>query len=255
MACRRSSKRTVQHLVNSNPHSENRYSTKPCQYSVETLFESRNNLSNTARVSISELYQLKPIAFRWTGTSSAHDQLFFGVSWRVRANELGEITRGVEIDWIDVHYHAYPHLLSRHGQKSWSQSVRWSILAATGHPKCAAVLVKNLLHMVGIITNGASIANDNTQLGVMRHDIEMVKVYTLYTQYIKILRKMAAMKTMATVKSYEKRMRRTTASQTSKTGTTRTTCSSPSTTPMTTLTHGTPTIAWCTCIETIFVHS
>ena len=64
-------------LVNSNPHSENRYSTKPCQYSVETLFESRNNLSNTARVSISELYQLKPIAFRWTGTSSAHDQLFF----------------------------------------------------------------------------------------------------------------------------------------------------------------------------------
>ena len=72
-----------------------------------------------------------------------------------------------------------------------------------------------------------------------------------------------------TAKFYEKWLRRkqwlrwramrtsvrwTTASQT-KTGTTRTTCSSPSTTPVTTLTHGTPTIAWCTCIETarIFV--
>ena len=47
------------------------------EYSVETLFESRNNLSNTARVSVSELYQMKPIAFRWTGASSTHDQLFF----------------------------------------------------------------------------------------------------------------------------------------------------------------------------------
>ena len=34
------------------------------------------------------------------------------------------------------------------------ESVRWSISAATGHPKCAAALVKNLLHMVGIITDG-----------------------------------------------------------------------------------------------------
>ena len=58
------------------------------EYSVETLFESRNNLSNTARVSVSELYQLKPTAFRWTGTSSTHDQpfFFFGVSWKIRAN-------------------------------------------------------------------------------------------------------------------------------------------------------------------------
>ena len=47
------------------------------EYSVETLFESRNNLRNTARVSVSELYQMKPIVFRWTGTSSTHDQLFF----------------------------------------------------------------------------------------------------------------------------------------------------------------------------------
>ena len=44
-------------------------------------------------------------------------------------------------------------------------------------------------------------------------------------------------------------VRWTTASSQTKTGTTRTTSSSPSTTPMTTLTHGTPTIAWCTCIE------
>ena len=53
---------------------------------------------------------------------------------------------------------------------------------------------------------------------------------------------------------YEKRMRWTTAAQTKMT---RATCSSPSTTPLTTLTHGTPTIAWCTCIETarIFVHN
>ena len=36
-------------------------------------------------------------------------------------------------------------------------------------------MVKHLLHMVGISTNGASIANDNTQLGVMRHDIEIAK--------------------------------------------------------------------------------
>ena len=55
---------------------------------------------------------------------------------------------------------------------------------------------------------------------------------------------------------WEWSVRSTTASKT-KTGTTRTTCSSPSTTPMTTLTHGTPTIAWCTYIETarIFVRS
>ena len=65
------------------------------EYSVETLFESRNNLSNTARVSVSELHQLKPIAFRWTGTSSTHDQLFFSVSWKIRANELGEITADI----------------------------------------------------------------------------------------------------------------------------------------------------------------
>ena len=41
---------------------------------------------------------MKPIAFPWTGTSSTHDQFFFRVSWKIRANELGEITRGVEID-------------------------------------------------------------------------------------------------------------------------------------------------------------
>ena len=34
---------------------------------------------------------------------------------------------------------------------------------------------QNLLHVVGIITDGASIANDNTQPGEMRHDIEIVK--------------------------------------------------------------------------------
>ena len=50
------------------------------------------------------------------------------------------------------------------------ESVRWSILAATGHPKCAAALVNNLLHMVGIITDGTSIAP-----GEMRHGIDIVK--------------------------------------------------------------------------------
>ena len=158
-------------------------------YSVETLFESRNNLSNTTRVSISELYQLKPIAFRWTGTSSAHGQLIFWVSWKIRANELGEITRGVEIDWIDVQHGEFtPYHVPKHSKSQKEpainrnevnlgfpseytlpclptsavktrpkelESVRWSILAATGHPKCAAALVKNLLHMVDIITNDA----------------------------------------------------------------------------------------------------
>ena len=36
-----------------------------------------------------DMYQMKPIAFRWTGTSSTHDQLFFWVSWKIRANEFG----------------------------------------------------------------------------------------------------------------------------------------------------------------------
>ena len=32
-----------------------------------------------------------------------------GVSWKIRANELGEITRGVEIDWIDeVSWRSHP---------------------------------------------------------------------------------------------------------------------------------------------------
>ena len=125
-------------------------------YSVETLFESRNNLSNTARVSISELYPLKPIAFRWTGTSSAHDQVFFGnpgrseqtiwakshEAWRLigstsntesallftspsipnrRKNQPSIVLRSILDISVTTHCHAYPHLLSRHGRKSWSQ--------------------------------------------------------------------------------------------------------------------------------------
>ena len=127
------------------------------EYSVETLFESRSNLSNTARVSISELCQLKPIAFRWTRTASAHDQLFFleypgrseQTSWekshealRVigstsnmessllftppsipnhRKNQPSIVKRSILDFRLTTHYHDYPHLLSRHGQKSWSQ--------------------------------------------------------------------------------------------------------------------------------------
>ena len=122
------------------------------EYCVETLFESRNNLSNTARVSVSELYQLN----RWTGTSSTHDQLFFGcpgrseqTSWEKlqealrligstsstesslhfthpsvpshRKNQPSIVKRPILGSRLTKRYHAYPHLLSRHGQKSWSQ--------------------------------------------------------------------------------------------------------------------------------------
>ena len=45
----------------------------------------------------------------------------------------------------------------------------------TGHPKCAAALVKNLLHMTGIITDDTSIAINDTQPDEMRHDIDIVK--------------------------------------------------------------------------------
>ena len=159
-------------------------------------------------MSVSELYQVKPIAFRWTSTST-HDQLLFWVSWKVRTKELGEITRGVEIDWTGVQHGEFTPFHTPKRSKSQKEpavnrkevnvgfpsdytlpclptsavktrpkeleSVRWSISAATGHPKCAAALVTNLLHMVGIITDGASIAKDNTQPGEMRHDIDIVK--------------------------------------------------------------------------------
>ena len=168
------------------------------EYSVETLFESRNNLSNTARVSIRELYQLKPMPLPVDRHIVCPQSLVFWGILEDQSKRAGEITRGVEIDWIDVHVpkHSKSQKEPAINRKELNlgfpsdyslpclptsavkarpkelESVRWSILAATGHPKCAAALVKkNLLHMVGIITNGASIANDNTQLGVMRHDI------------------------------------------------------------------------------------
>ena len=165
--------------------------------------------AETARVSVSELYQLKPIAFRWTGTSSTRDQLFFGypgrseqTSWEKlhealrligstsstessllftspsipshRRNQPSIVKRSILDFRLTTHYHAYPHHAVKTRPKEL-EAVRWKILAAAGHPKCAAFLVKNLLHMVGIITDGASITNDNTQPGQMRHDIEIVK--------------------------------------------------------------------------------
>ena len=72
------------------------------EFNVETLLESRNSLSNTTWVSVSKLCQMKPIAFRCTSESTAQDQQFFWVSWKIKANELGKFTRGIEVDWIEV---------------------------------------------------------------------------------------------------------------------------------------------------------
>ena len=63
------------------------------------------------------------------------------------------------------------------------------------------------------------------------------------------------MKTMATVHSYENKCAMNYSIITNKNW--NDAYNKQLTKPMTTLTHGTPTIAWCTCIETarIFVHS
>ena len=126
------------------------------EYKVETLLESRNSRSNTARVSVSELYQMKPIAFRWTGASFTHDQIFFGypgkserTSWEklhealrligltswtegsLHFTTLGDPTRkknqpsfvkkSISGSWLITRCHAYPHPLSKHDQQSWIQ--------------------------------------------------------------------------------------------------------------------------------------
>ena len=130
-----------------------RPSTKSCQ---TTALKLCSKVETMARVSISELYQFKPIAFRWTSTSSAHDQLFFGYpgrseetsweksheAWRLirstsntesslfftspgipnrTKNQPSIIMRSILDFRLTTHYHVYPHLLSIHGQKSWSQ--------------------------------------------------------------------------------------------------------------------------------------
>ena len=51
------------------------------------------------------------------------------------------------------------------------ESMRWSILASRGHPKCAAALVKNWLQKIGIITEDAHITNADEK----QHGIDMVK--------------------------------------------------------------------------------
>ena len=179
------------------------------EYSVETLFATRNSLSNTTRVSVSELHRMKPIAFRLTGASSAEQIFYWGILEDQRKRSRKNHTRGVEIDWIDVQVNKFTPSHNPRRSKSQKQrpiipkevnfgfppdytlpcqptsavkarpkeleSVRWSILATTGHPKCAAALVKNLLHMIGIITDDTSIANNDTQPDEMRHDIDIVK--------------------------------------------------------------------------------
>ena len=112
----------------------------------------RNNLCDTARVSVSELYQMKPIAFRWTGASSTHVQLFFVYPGRSeqtiweklhealrligstsstesslpftlpsvpshRKNQPSIVKRSILDSRLTTRCHAYPHLLSRHGQR------------------------------------------------------------------------------------------------------------------------------------------
>ena len=116
-------------------------------------------------------------ALRLIGLTSNTESSLFFTSPSVpshRKNQPSIVKRSILDFRQTTHYHAYPHLAVKTRPKEL-ESVRWSILAATGHPKCAAALVKILLHMVGIITDDASIANDNTQVGEMQHDVEIVK--------------------------------------------------------------------------------
>ena len=88
MAGRRSRMRTVLPFDNSLLHSEDRFDLPP---SYETLLESRNSLSNAKWMSVSKLYQMKPIAFRCSSDSKIDDEEFFWVSWKIKANEFGKI--------------------------------------------------------------------------------------------------------------------------------------------------------------------
>ena len=59
------------------------------EFNVETLLESQNSLSNATWVSVSKLYQMKPIAFRCNCESKIDDEEFCWVSWKIKANDLG----------------------------------------------------------------------------------------------------------------------------------------------------------------------
>ena len=50
------------------------------EFNVETLLESRNSLSNAKWMSVSKLYQMKPIAFRCSSDSRIDDEEFLWVS-------------------------------------------------------------------------------------------------------------------------------------------------------------------------------
>ena len=156
------------------------------EFNVETLLESRNSLSNTTWVSVSELHQMKPIAFRCTSESTTHDEEFFWVSWKIKANELGKCVRGVEVDWIEVQSEdvAPPTITRKELSLGFPsvytlpclptsafktrpkelESMRWSFLASTGHPKHAAALVKSWLVKVGIITEDTEFTNENSKV-------------------------------------------------------------------------------------------
>ena len=124
---------------------------------------------------MSKLYQTKPIAFRCSSDSKIHDEEFFWVSWKIKANEFGQYVRGVEVDWIEVQSDNFAPVtitdeefslgfesdytlpcLPTSAVKTRSkelESTRWSILASTGHPKYAAALVNSWLVKIGIITD------------------------------------------------------------------------------------------------------
>ena len=151
MAGRRNRMRTVLPFDNSLPHSEDRFDLTPSY--------ARNSLSNAKWMSVSKLYQMKPIAFRCSSDSKIDGEEFFWVSWMIKANEFGKYVRGVEVDWIEVQSDNFvPQTITRKefrlgcpsdytlpclptsAVKTRSkelESMRWSILASTGHPKYA----------------------------------------------------------------------------------------------------------------------
>ena len=190
--------RTLLPLDNSMPHPENCFVPTPSHARVQRGdFVGKPEQPQQHDVSVSKLYQMKPIAFRCTSESTAHGQQFFWVSWKIKASELGKFTRGIEVDWIEVQNEDFaPPTITRKelslgfpsdytlpclptsavkARPKELESMRWSILASTGHPKCAATLVENWLQKIGIITEDAHITNDDTQADEKQHGIDMVK--------------------------------------------------------------------------------
>ena len=155
------------------------------EFNVQTSLESRSSLSNTTWVSVSKLCQMKPIVFRCTSQLSTHDEEFFWVSWKIKADELGKCVRGVEVDWIEVQSEDFAPLTITRKELSLGypsdctlpclptcavktrpkelESMRWSLLASTGHPLHAAALVKSWLIKVGIITEDTKFTMENSQ--------------------------------------------------------------------------------------------